>query len=384
MFASIVLAVGLALGACAERTPGGAEEAAATPSEALPSTPGLSASTPVAVTAVSKTTVEPQTMKTPQETPVPSEFQPFALDPMRELLAKELNLPLEQITLISWQAVTWRDSCLGVHRPREACLTVITPGYTLKFLAGPATAVVNTDATGKNFRLAQKDETPGPLPALSWTRTGGFAGVCQTLSVYSTGSYWLKDCKTGQVLAQGVLSGEQQAYLNGLFEQYAPFEWKPKPMEVVPDSFYDQIQFYGIGSQAMPEAEQEKLNEYLAQLAGDLARQPTSSTGTGGDSGISGQVFVGPTCGGPIGSANSTECADKPYAATITVLDPAGKMVTSFSTDAEGRFRLTLEPGKYTLHPESSGAMPAAVDVPVQVVSGQFLVLTITYDSGMR
>jgi hypothetical protein len=287
---------------------------------------------------------------------------PFALDTIRQALASQLNLPVEQIMLMGWQAATWRDSCLGVHVPKQGCLDVITPGFIFKFQTGSVNSIVNTDAAGKNFRLVKDPESPGPLPALSWTRTGGIAGVCQNLSVYSTGAYWLRDCKTVKVVAQGVLAEAQFTYLSGLFNQYGSFGWSPTPQAGSADMFVDQIQFYGAGSQAISADEQQKLNDYLAKLAGEL------KSANPGASGIAGQVFIGPTCGGPA-KAGSTECADKPYQATITVLDSAGQMVTQFSTDAEGRFSVPLQAGAYILHPESSG-MPAAVDQNITVMSG--------------
>jgi hypothetical protein len=66
------------------------------------------------------------------------------------------------------------------------------------------------------------------------------------------------------------------------------------------------------------------------------------------------------------------------------VLDAAGQVVSQFTTDSEGHFRVLLQPGSYTLHPESNGKYPTASDQKVQVASGQFLMVTITYDSGIR
>ena len=269
IFVSLVIAIGIALGACSEKT---STESAGT--QAGPTTtPGTDTSTETDHAQVTPPATPTSAPAADVPTPVSGQpsAQPFAIDAIRESLADQLNLALEQITLVSWQAVTWRDSCLGVHKAKEMCLTVITPGFSLVFQAGANTAVVNTDTTGRNFRLAQKNESPGPLPALSWTRTGGFAGVCQILNVYSMGTYWLRDCKSDEIVAQGVLSEGQQTYLNQLFERFGSFEWKPIPPAGSADMFIDQIRFYGTGSQAMSADEQQKLNDYLAKLAGELA-----------------------------------------------------------------------------------------------------------------
>jgi hypothetical protein len=259
LFTSIVITVGLALGACAEKTPTAPAKAqsTSTPLPASTTTPQASLPSPI-----------PQLTKSPDT----GETAPFSLDTIRAYLASQLKLPVEQIKLLGWQAVTWRDSCLGVHTPKQGCLDVLTPGYYLKFQTGSVNSVVNTDAEGKNYRLVKEPESPGPLPALSWTRTGGIAGVCQILSVYSTGAYWLRDCKAGKVVTQGVLDQASLSYVTNLFNQYGSFGWKSIPQAGSADMFIDQIQFSGGGSQVIQADEQQKLDEYLANVTGELIK----------------------------------------------------------------------------------------------------------------
>ena len=90
----------------------------------------------------------------------------------------------------------------------------------------------------------------------------------------------------------------------------------------------------------------------LILLLATCSVQPASA-----DSGVKGQVFIGPIC--PV-VQEGQECPDQPYQATITVNDPDGRMVAQVQTDAEGRFKIPLEPGEYILHPESSNVRPFA------------------------
>lgn len=99
------------------------------------------------------------------------------------------------------------------------------------------------------------------------------------------------------------------------------------------------------------------------------------------DSGIRGQVTIGPTCPGPVRIGQS---CDQPYQANISVLDPQGHVVTQFRADPQGRFEVPLPPGTYTLHPETPGVLPRAADQTVMVGSGQFTDVTIEYDTGIR
>jgi len=104
-------------------------------------------------------------------------------------------------------------------------------------------------------------------------------------------------------------------------------------------------------------------------------------TSTPTDSGIEGQVLIGPMC--PVVQAG-TECPDQPYQATLTVLKQNGQEVMSFETDKDSRFRVTLPPGEYILHPESPNAMPFAGEQTFTVLPGEFTQITVKYDSGIR
>jgi len=98
------------------------------------------------------------------------------------------------------------------------------------------------------------------------------------------------------------------------------------------------------------------------------------------DSGIEGQIMLRPIS--PIarpGMAN-----ERPYEAHVTVLDANGQPVTHFHSDADGRFRVPLKPGTYTLRPESSGTYPLTTKQTVIVLAQQFAHVQIAYDTGIR
>lgn len=100
-----------------------------------------------------------------------------------------------------------------------------------------------------------------------------------------------------------------------------------------------------------------------------------------GESGIDGTVTIGPTC--PVQRVESP-CPDRPYEASITVLDAAGRQVAETRSNANGRFRLALPPGAYTLVPQATGTPPTAQEQTVTVVAGGFTAVQIAYDSGIR
>jgi hypothetical protein len=98
-------------------------------------------------------------------------------------------------------------------------------------------------------------------------------------------------------------------------------------------------------------------------------------------SGIEGQVLLGPMC--PVVQEGQA-CPDQPYQATLTVTSRNGVQVAQFQSDEQGRFRVSLVPGEYVLHPESPNGIPFAVDQSFTVETGRYTQITVLYDSGIR
>src|SRR3989344_268334 len=64
---------------------------------------------------------------------------------------------------------------------------------------------------------------------------------------------------------------------------------------------------------------------------------------------IIGRVLFGPTC--PVVSdPPDSKCADKPYATSLVLTTPDGaRVIKTFSSDAEGTFRVEAPPGHYAI-----------------------------------
>jgi len=99
------------------------------------------------------------------------------------------------------------------------------------------------------------------------------------------------------------------------------------------------------------------------------------------NSGVEGQIFIGPMCAVvQVGQ----ECPDQPYQATLTVNSRDGRRIAQVQADTAGHFKIPLEPGEYTLHPESPNVMPFAPEQNFTVQPGVFTQLVVNYDSGIR
>ena len=105
---------------------------------------------------------------------------------------------------------------------------------------------------------------------------------------------------------------------------------------------------------------------------------------TQAESGIEGQAVISPVHPGPQreGSAGSA-----PYKTALVVWNAADdREVKRFETGSDGRFRVALAPGTYRVGPppQSGRFLPRGHEETVTVVPGQFVRVTINFDSGMR
>jgi len=123
----------------------------------------------------------------------------------------------------------------------------------------------------------------------------------------------------------------------------------------------------------------KKITLIIALLIAISACKAITSTPI--DSGVEGQVFIGPLC--PV-MQQGQECPDQPYQATLTVNNSNGREIVKVQTDEQGRFKIPLEPGEYILHPESPNVMPFASEQTFTVEAGTFTQITVNYDSGIR
>lgn len=102
-------------------------------------------------------------------------------------------------------------------------------------------------------------------------------------------------------------------------------------------------------------------------------------------SGIRGTVILGPTCatGQSPGAHEPVPCLT-PYAAQLVVLDGDNVVVARSSSDAQGRFEITLPPGDYVVAPQGGDPYPIAQPIPVAVNPGTYVEIQINFDTGIR
>ncbi len=102
---------------------------------------------------------------------------------------------------------------------------------------------------------------------------------------------------------------------------------------------------------------------------------------TPSETGVQGVVTISPTRPGPVrvDEAGSAPLANFPLGAA----NEKGT-VASFTTDAQGRFRIALPPGHYTISPGRKIGIRGCGPFDVDVVAGKMTTVEWECDTGMR
>jgi len=114
-----------------------------------------------------------------------------------------------------------------------------------------------------------------------------------------------------------------------------------------------------------------------------LAACGTNASSSTGAAGVEGIVTIGPTC--PVERINSP-CPPRPIAATVIVTDASGREITRTQSGVDGRFKVSLNPGTYTLSGQRAAnqALPRPIPQTVTVRAAGYTVVTLQFDSGIR
>lgn len=101
------------------------------------------------------------------------------------------------------------------------------------------------------------------------------------------------------------------------------------------------------------------------------------------DSGVMGQILIGPQC--PVVRIGDDSCKDKPYPTSIEIsLQNAPRLFRLIDTDSEAKFKIELEPGVYILRPKGGNPFPRCSEEEVSVLAHQFQDIILSCDTGIR
>lgn len=112
-----------------------------------------------------------------------------------------------------------------------------------------------------------------------------------------------------------------------------------------------------------------------------FAQSPSAPRGAP-ETGLAGEISIGPIRGGPTRQGVPDS---KPLPHTeFVVVAKENKAISSFQTDNEGRFRISLPPGHYTISAKEKSSLGHYGPFEVDIAPGEMKKVKWSCDSGIR
>lgn len=199
----------------------------------------------------------------------PGENNTAALDAAVAALSKNLGLDPSQIKVVSVEAVEWPDACLGITQEGIACAQVVSPGYKIILEANGKQVEYHTNQDGS--------EVVPATVALTWSRNGGFAGFCDSLTIYLSGEVQGMNCKSGDVVeksASELLSTAEITTMNEWISKYGEINIDASDPKGAADAMSVKSTLYGTGKQqSMVQTSQQLILTFTQDLYQELMSQ---------------------------------------------------------------------------------------------------------------
>jgi hypothetical protein len=177
-------------------------------------------------------------------------------------LSKNLGITPDKIKLVSTEAVDWPDSCLGVSTEGIACSQVVTSGFR-----------VILEANGKQVEYHTNQDASVIVPAtvaLTWKRSGGIAGFCDSITIYLSGEVQATSCKSGDIVEKplsDLVSPEEIATLKEWISKYGVINIDASDPAGVADRMTVNLKLVGTGTEKSISPQARQL---LLQFVQDL------------------------------------------------------------------------------------------------------------------
>jgi len=140
----------------------------------------------------------------------------------------------------------------------------------------PATQPPNSGADQDSASPENGSTNDGNTPVLTWQRTGGIAGFCDEIEVFSDGAYNVANCSAQPSKRREQLDAHQRSMLTDWIARFTSFkDGEDSTTPSYPDQMFVNTIFVGSGS-IQPSAEEIAA---ISNFAASLVAQPQ----TGGD-----------------------------------------------------------------------------------------------------
>ncbi len=181
-------------------------------------------------------------------------------------LAESLGIEIADVTAVSATPTEFSDSCLGIPNPLALCAAVLTPGYRVTLTANGVSYVIHTN---QDASVVIENQA-----RVIWGRTGGIAGVCQTLELVRNGAMTAGPCNESAAIE---LTEAEQAQLDEWLARFGEVRFTSDELNggtVVADGFVDDLYFVGTGTELPTAEEQQAMLDWAAAVYTRLTTQP--------------------------------------------------------------------------------------------------------------
>jgi hypothetical protein len=170
-------------------------------------------------------------------------------------LTSNLGLKESDVSVVSTAEIDFADSCLGVAMNNVACAQLVTPGQIVVLEAKGIQYEYHVTSDGSQIQ-------PATL-ALTWTREGGFAGFCDSMTVFLSGEVYGNQCKSQSNGTMGtfahLLSASERQQFNAWFKELGQVSLDASDPKGVSDRMVVTLEFYGNGKGTLGKSDQQEL-----------------------------------------------------------------------------------------------------------------------------
>ncbi|HQE16898.1 MAG TPA: hypothetical protein PK607_00230 [Aggregatilineales bacterium] len=171
----------------------------------------------------------------------------------QEVLAQQLNLMPNEITVIDYEEVEWENTCLGLPLEEELCEDQTIPGYSVILEAEGGEYELHIDAAGQRVALAGAPDVALAEVSMTWQSN---EAPCQVATLGPEGVVY--GLCNGPALMDAFVDPDRATQLAGFVSTYQAFE---------ADTPAGSIAFEGQGETEATEAEQRMIAEWARLTA---------------------------------------------------------------------------------------------------------------------
>ena len=181
-----------------------------------------------------------------------------------QYLASLLNVPTEEIDIVSEMSVHFKDTCLDIGMPGNICSKYPTWGIRIIFVYQGHSFEFRTLNDTAQARLARVDDTDSYTPVMRLVKSGGPANACVDVAVFLSGIINVYDCKGASAEAPGLfyLKEVDYSFLIDKVLRFADFNLQAND----PNGTRISLNYVGLGPDPAAESDKSAIREYVEKL----------------------------------------------------------------------------------------------------------------------